>query len=83
MASASYENGGVTRAPISGRRRRADLRPLDGGRAGGATALRGAAQRAGARAPLGGFARGVAASLLIASGYVALVTAVRALLSPA
>ena len=83
MASASYQNSGATRAKVSARRRRGDLRPLAGGRADEPTALRQTAARPGRRTPLAGFVRGVVASLLIASGYVAVVTAVRALLAPA
>ena len=82
MASATYENARGKRATIAAGRRRPTLRPLEGGGAARLpSADRGGAQRADWGPPRRGFLRGVAASLLVASGYVAAVTAVRALLA--
>jgi hypothetical protein len=82
MASATYGNARAKRVTIAAGRRRPELRPLDGGRAAGLPGPdRGRAQRAGWGPPRRGILRGAAASLLIAAGYVAAVTAMRALLA--
>jgi hypothetical protein len=78
MASATYESERARRAALAAVRRRADLRALEGGRRGEPG---GRAKRRAPDAPLRPFLRGAAASVLIASGYVAVVTAVRALLA--
>jgi hypothetical protein len=78
MASATYES---ERARRAAGRRRGELRALEGGRACGPAGSAERAERRGPEPPLRPFLRGAAASALIASGYVALVTAARALLA--
>jgi hypothetical protein len=78
MASATYEGERARR--VAGRRR-AELRALEGGRGCGLAGSGERAKRRGPEAQFRPFLRGAAASALIASGYVALVTALRALLA--
>jgi hypothetical protein len=69
----------MVRAAIAAERRRAGLRRSTGG-GGAACARRRSEPERGARRSAG-FARGLGASLLLATGYVALVSALRALLA--
>jgi hypothetical protein len=80
MASATCGSLAAVRAVSAAGRRRGDLRAVGGGRRGAAAESRRA--RRGAPSPARrAFLRGVAASGLIACGYAAIVTALRALLS--
>lgn len=77
MAGATLENIEGVRSAIAAKPRRSRLRGLKGG-----TGEPCARRRRGARMQHGAFARGLGASVLIASGYVAAVAALRVLLTP-